>query len=342
MRKTTQLRQLFEGNDFFILPGCATAYTAMMIEAIGYRVCYMSGGGTADHIVGVPDAGLTTMTEVVANGKNIANAIGIPLVCDSDTGWGNAVNVYRTVQEFIRAGVSGIHIEDQVSPKRCGFIAGKEVVPIEEAVSKYRAAVDARNELDPDFVLIARCDARTAVGGSLGEVLRRGEAYRKAGVNVLYLEAIQSMDELRTCVAQLGRPIMFTMGGIPQDQQPSFEQMADLGVSCAFLSSAARGSVYYRVLWEYLSDIKARGNQAIQDWEKWLDAFPWKYPGPPHRFDLTGFPKIRELEERYLSPEQMEKYAHSWGAYTPASSKTANNNKRKAVVAGRNASNRKA
>ena len=190
-----QLRGLIERKEILVLPGCANALQAVTIERAGFEAAYMSGAGTAATLLGMPDAGFTSMTEVVMNARYIAGAIGVPLLCDADTGYGNAVSVRRTVHEFIRAGVGGIHIEDQVFPKRCGFVAGKQVVPIEEAAGKYRAAVDARDELDPGFVIIARTDARTAVGGGLDEAIARGKAYRAAGADVAYFEAPQSVDE---------------------------------------------------------------------------------------------------------------------------------------------------
>ena len=167
MKQTTRLRQLFERPEVFVLPGCTNAFEAQLVQWIGYEACYMSGAGTSGTLAGLPDAGLLSGSEMVMNAGYMAQAVDIPLVSDADTGYGNAVNVRRTVHAFIRAGVAGIHIEDQVAPKRCGFVAGKQVIPIDEAVGKYRAAVDARNELDEDFIIIARTDSRGAVGGTL-------------------------------------------------------------------------------------------------------------------------------------------------------------------------------
>ena len=320
MRKTTRLRELIQRPEIFVLAGCANALDAKLVEWIGYEACYMSGAGTAAALAGLPDAGLTTMTEVVMNAEYIAQAVDIPLVADSDTGYGNAINVRRTVQSFIRAGVAGIHIEDQVAPKRCGFVTGKQVISLEEAVGKYRAAVDARNELDEDFIIIARTDARGAVGGSMEEALRRAHAFREAGADVAYVEALQSMDEVKRCVDEIGPPIMFTLSALPDS--PSHQEMEAMGISCAFYPGLTR-TVTYRINWEYLHDVRGRGVEAIKEWEAREASYPWKYPAPPHRFDLVGFPKVREWEEKYLPPEDMEKYAESIGMYTPGAASAA-------------------
>jgi 2-methylisocitrate lyase-like PEP mutase family enzyme len=314
MKKTTRLRQLFMSPEIFVLAGGSNALEATILDKVGFQACYMSGAGTAAALTGLPDAGLTTMTEVVMNAGYMAQAIDVPLVSDSDTGYGNAINVRRTVQSFIRAGVAGIHIEDQVAPKRCGFVAGKQVISMEEAEGKYRAAVDARNELDEDFIIIARTDARGAVGGTLDEAIRRSHAYRRAGADIAYVEALQSMDEVRRCVEEIGPPIMFTLSAIPD--APRHAEMERMGISCAFYPGLAK-MLTYRINWEYLHDVKQRDVEAIKEWQAWEDSYPWKHPAPPHRFDLVGFPEVREWEEKYLPPEEFDKYAESIGTYTP-------------------------
>ena len=314
MKKTTKLRQLFERPEIFVLAGSTNAFEAQLIQWTGYEACYMSGAGTSGTLAGLPDAGLLTMTEMVMNAGYMAQAIDLPLVSDSDTGYGNAINVRRTVHAFIRAGVAGIHIEDQAAPKRCGFVAGKQVISIDEAAGKYRAAVDARDELDEDFIIIARTDSRGAVGGSLEDALTRVKAYRDAGADVAYVEGLQSMEEVERSVAEVGSPIMFTLMALPEP--PAHEEMEKLGISCAFYPGLAR-LMTYRVNWEFLHDFKDRGLEALREWEAWEQGDSWKYPAPPHRFDIAGFPKVRELEEKYLAPEEMEKYDKSIGLYTP-------------------------
>jgi 2-methylisocitrate lyase-like PEP mutase family enzyme len=154
--KTTRLKELFNRKEIFVLRGGACVIHARMAEALGYEAVYMSGDFSTAFLLGLPDAGLITMTEMVENAMRGANCVSIPLLADLDQSFANAINLRRAVQNFIVAGVSGIHIEAQTFPKRCGYVKGKEVVSLEEAAGKFRAAVDAINELDPDFIIMAR------------------------------------------------------------------------------------------------------------------------------------------------------------------------------------------
>ncbi|MDH5364069.1 MAG: isocitrate lyase/PEP mutase family protein, partial [Dehalococcoidia bacterium] len=149
-KKSAVLRELIEREAILLRPCVAIALQAKMAEAVGFDALGISGSHTANHILGLPDAGLITMTEMVENIQRICNVVSIPVMADCDTGFGNAINVRRTVQSVVQAGAAGLFIEDQVAPKRCGFVKGKELISVEEAVGKFRAAVDARNELDPD------------------------------------------------------------------------------------------------------------------------------------------------------------------------------------------------
>jgi phosphoenolpyruvate phosphomutase-like protein len=165
VKATTRLRQLLASGQTLVAPGAHDAMTAMILEKLGFDVIYMTGYGTAA-AMGMPDVGLATIGEMIRNAQYMANAVSIPIIADSDTGGGNAINVVRTIREYIQAGAAGIHMEDQVTPKRSGHWAGKRLIPLEEAAGKIRAAVDTKNRLDPDSVIVARTDARAAVGGS--------------------------------------------------------------------------------------------------------------------------------------------------------------------------------
>jgi 2-methylisocitrate lyase-like PEP mutase family enzyme len=313
MKKTTKLQQLFQRDEVFVMAGGGCALHAIVAENAGFEVAYMSGANTAATILGIPDAGLITATEMVENAGRMANAVSIPLVSDSDQGFGNAINTRRTVQAFIRAGVAGIHIEDQTFPKRCGFVKGKELISIEEAVGKYRAAVDAKKELDADFVIIARCDARGAHGGSIEETIRRLRAYKEAGVDVLYAEALTSREEIRMVRAAVDGPLIGTLGYL--DPQPSLEEVHELGYSAAFYPGLIAGAGL-RASWEFAHDFRARGVEAQREWQ----ASTSKYP-MPHMFDLVGFPQVAVLEEKYLPPEWLHKYEDSIGGYDPRKAK---------------------
>jgi 2-methylisocitrate lyase-like PEP mutase family enzyme len=178
---------------------------ARLAERIGFEAIYMTGFGTAA-ARGLPDLGLLTMTEMIANVRALAQAVGIPLICDADTGYGNPLNVWRTVREYEDAGAAALHIEDQVFPKKCGFLAGKQVIPLKEMASKVRAACDSRR--DPNFVIIARTDALAVNGWD--DVVRRCEAYRDAGADLLFVDGIRTLDDLEQYSSRLGHlPLLY-------------------------------------------------------------------------------------------------------------------------------------
>jgi 2-methylisocitrate lyase-like PEP mutase family enzyme len=191
-------RQLREEEHPLISIGGATPHHAQLAEATGFRLFGLSGSQASAHLLGLPDAGLMTMSEVVNNARNICQAVSIPVLADCETGFGNVLNTTRAVSDLIGAGVAGFFIEDQVFPKRCGFTSGVQIVRVEEVTSKLRAAIAVRDELDPDVVVLARTDSRACVGGSVDEVLRRCEAYLAAGVDMLMITALQSREEIRT------------------------------------------------------------------------------------------------------------------------------------------------
>jgi 2-methylisocitrate lyase-like PEP mutase family enzyme len=318
MRKSALLRKWYEEGRFFVSAGINNALEAKIGEAAGYDAVGMSGAGTAA-LCGYPDAGITTLTEVVNNARYIVNSVSVPVMVDGETGFGNIHALRRAVREIISTGAASMFIEDQADLRRCGFIAGKRVLPIDEALAKYRAAVDVRNEMDRDFVLTARCDARGAAGGSLADAIRRGQAYKSVGIDVLYYEALQSMEEIKACIAEVGPPIYFTFGAIAMDERPSHQEMAALGIANAhyWLLRPLRNYPVDRLMWEMLHDVKERGAKAMQQWNEWAASFPWKRSEPPHFHDFMGFADIREVERKYLPPEEQTKYEESLGLYTP-------------------------
>ncbi len=187
-----RLRDLLAEPGIVIAPGAYDALSARLIEQAGFDVVYMTGSGTANSLLGQPDLGLTTLTEMAAQAARICSAVELPVVADADTGFGGLLNVRRTIQEYERAGVAALHLEDQVMPKRCGHFEGKEVIPCAEMVAKIRAAVAARR--DPKLVIIARTDARAVEG--LDAALDRGRAYQEAGADALFIEAPRTVDEM--------------------------------------------------------------------------------------------------------------------------------------------------
>ena len=309
MKKTTALRRLIEKKKIVVAPGCYNAVTARVVEKAGFEAAYLSGYATSVSLLGMPDVGLATMSEMHAMARYVANAVQIPVIADSDTGYGNALNVMRTVREYIQTGVAAIHIEDQITPKRCGHVAGKVLVPVEEAVGKYRAADTARKELDPDFMIIARTDARGAVGGSLDEAIFRANEYIKAGADVAFVEAPTSAEELKRIVKEVKAPILYNVAGISPHLQ--VQELEKIGVTLVIYPSASlRAST--KAVWDYMQALKAMGTQAELDFQEKLKGHPLENF---HAF--AGFPEIRKMEEKYLpSGEVMQKYDSSIG-YKP-------------------------
>ena len=191
MNARQTLKQLLQRNKLLVAPGCFDGLSARLVQEAGFEAAYLSGGAVA-RSMGIPDIGLVTMSESIERAVQVVSAITIPVIADADTGYGNAVNLVRTVREFERAGVSAIHIEDQITPKRCGHLDGKEVISLEEMELKLKAALAARS--DPDFAIIARTDARGVNG--FEDAVKRANAFAKRGVDAIFFEAPQSEEEL--------------------------------------------------------------------------------------------------------------------------------------------------
>ena len=201
-----RLRTLLDSGQTIVAPGAFDPLAARLVEEAGFPAVYMTGFGTSAALIGRPDVGLLTMTEMAGNAARIADCVDIPVIADADTGYGNPLNVIRTVGAYEAAGVAGIHIEDQVAPKKCGHMEGKLVIPAEEMAEKVRAAVEARAQ--PEFVIIARTDARAVEG--LDRALERGRMYRQAGADVLFIEALTSEAEAEEAVRAFpGVPLLF-------------------------------------------------------------------------------------------------------------------------------------
>ena len=216
MKPATALRQLLARPDLLVAPGAYDCISARLIEQAGFEAVYMTGAGTAASL-GYPDYGLITMTEMVENAAMMARSVGVPVIADADTGYGNELNVTRTVREYESRGIAGIHIEDQASPKRCGHLEGKELIPLQEFVAKVRAAVAARR--DPDFLIIARSDARAVTG--LDDAIARVNAALGAGADMAFVEATQTMAEVAAVPKRVTGPCLLNV--VPGGKTPLFD-----------------------------------------------------------------------------------------------------------------------
>jgi 2-methylisocitrate lyase-like PEP mutase family enzyme len=304
-RRTTQLRQLLATRRTLVVPGCYNALTAKIMAEAGFPALYMTGYGTSLSLLGMPDAGLATMSEMHLNARYIANAVPVPLIADADNGYGNAINVIRTVREYIGAGVAGIHIEDQVAPKRCGHVAGREVIPLDEAAGKIRAAAAARAELDPDFVLIARTDARGAHGGSLDEAIRRANAFLAAGADLAFVEGPTSMDEVRRVCREVKGPVFYNMTGV--SPRMPLAEMQSLGIAIT-ISAGALMRAALVAMHDLAVELRDEGPMAEA---RFAGKFAQHPLGDLHTF--AGFDQIRAWEREFLSPEALRKYEGTVG-----------------------------
>ena len=278
MNSTTKLRQLLNSGSMVVAPFILNALHARIAESVGFEAVYMTGAGTAAER-GFPDVGLLTMTEMVSNAKYIADAVDVPVICDADTGYGNPLNVQRTVREYQAAGVAGIHIEDQLFPKKCGFFDGKQVVPQEEMVQKIRAALDART--DPDFVVIARCDAYAVTGWQ--DTVDRCQAYVEAGGGPTWFSwtASRTVDDLNNYATDLADLSRLYNGDLLPTQD-----VAQLGYKVMICGSTI-WLVYQQVHQAFL-ELKSQGK---------VD--PARYGTRMDVADLLGLDQIYQLERKY-------------------------------------------
>jgi 2-methylisocitrate lyase-like PEP mutase family enzyme len=250
------------------------------------------------------------MTECVQVAGWIAQSVNFPVIIDGDTGHGGIMAVRRLIRESIRAGIAGIRIDDQpIEGKRRTQSAGVEVVPLEHAIARYRAAVDMKNELDPDFVVMAQCYARDAANSSFEDCLKRLSAYEKeAGVDWVQLESPHSVEEIKRARAVVKGPFSFMKGKLPR--YLSFEEHLELGVTIAWLPGFTH-QVMWAALWDFMQDFQKRGVAAWDDFQASRKDRP--YPRPDVGLDGEGGEKQRQLEERYFSREALDKYRKSSG-----------------------------
>lgn len=285
VRPTTTLKMILARREATILAGAANGFFARIIEDIGYEAVYVTGAGVANMYLGAPDIGLTTLTEIADHVSAIADAVALPLLVDADTGFGNPVNMVRTVKVLERAGAAGLQIEDQVFPKKCGHFDGKQVVPLEEMLGKIKAAVDSRR--DGDLQIVARTDVRAILG--LQAAIDRAGAMIEAGADVTFVEAPTSAEELAQIARSLSVPQVANMvfGGLtPELGQQEF---AALGFGCVLYANAALQAAL-KASHDVLVALKREGTLAsVTD----------RLAGFDIRQQTVAKPKYDELERRY-------------------------------------------
>src|SRR5919202_1459181 len=277
---------MLAGPEPVLAPGAYDGLTARLIEKAGFEAVYMTGFGTAASVLGRPDIGLLSFSEMADNARRIAQAVEVPVIADADNGYGNPINVIRTVREYEAARVSAIHIEDQISPQKCGHMEGKQVIEASEMVEKIHAAVEARRS--EDFVIIGRTDARAVEG--MDRALERARLYREAGADVLFVEAPQSEEEI-AAVAEAFPDVPLLLNWVESGKTPPvpLERLKELGFSLIIFPVSTLLAAT-RSVQEILARISADGSP-IEAMDRLLsfDEFT----------DLIGLPEIQELEERF-------------------------------------------
>jgi isocitrate lyase len=296
-------RQLLRTEPYVFTGGIYSPLDAQLAQRVGMKAIYMSGYSVA-MLNGWPDMGFLTMTEMTRTAAMIASAVSIPIIADADDGYGSALNTMRTVAEFVRSGVAGIHLEDQQYPKRCGHIAGKTIVTRAEAVGKFRAAVAERDRLDSEFVLIARTDALGAVGGSLEEAIARGRAYADAGVDLVWCEFSSATRGPTEAFAEAMRkthpalPLAFNYSSSfrwHQDPDPlTFRELGALGYRFIFITLFGAHAATYAV-WNAMEDLVGREEQA--QWA--LEKMKVGHPTESHHV-MARVAHFQALERQYI------------------------------------------
>lgn len=311
-KPTTRLKELIHrtGRVLAVLHTPSAAHARIM-EAAGAEVAFVGTSGVVGAYTGMADVGVATMTECVMIAGWIARSVDFPVIMDGDTGYGGIMAVRRLVTECIHAGLAGVRIDDQpIEGKRKCEEAGIEVVPIEHAIARYRAAVDRKNELDADFVIMAQCYARDAANGGLDDCITRLQAYEtEAGVDWVQFESPHSLDEIRQARAAVSGPFSFMRGRLPT--YLSFQEHLDLGVTIAWYPNFTH-EVTYAALWDFMQAFQQRDVGAWKDFVASRKDNP--YPRPSDLMKGENAAKQQELEKKYFPPELLEKYRLSPGA----------------------------
>ena len=293
-RMTTRLKELFERPEIFLLPGGMNPMGAKMAELLGFEAFYMSGDNTAAHILGWPEGG-TSMRDMVDNARRIVSTVDVPVFADMDTGYGDAVTVQNTVKEYIRAGIAGAHLEDQTyPPNRTG--SRRRCVSIEEMVGKLRAAMDAKMELDPDFVIVARCDYAGVPEATLEQVIERCLTYKNEAKVDVVCPNLDSWEDSKEAIERIPGPVL-PLFHIHQGQtHPTVAELRAAGAAAAWYPdiTAIAG---LQASWDFLNDFKERGTGALDDFLVRAAQSKW---GAVSYESILGAERIQELEDKYL------------------------------------------
>ena len=285
MNSCKKLRGLLEGPELLMAPGVADALNARLVAEANFKAIYMTGSGTTASRLGMPDIGLLSVSEMVDNASRIADASELPLISDADTGYGGPLNVYRTIRMFEKAGVAGVHIEDQNWPKRCGHLSGKTIIPAHEMISKIQAACDSR--VNDNFVIIARTDALAVEG--LNSALDRAEQYADVGADIIFVESPSTLEEIETIPQKIRKPTLYNMAASGKTPFLEKNEIEKFGFKVVIYPNFAMLAAVPAVR-HYLSELKNSGTVAhlVDEMASFQELF-----------NLVGMETVRRMEEKY-------------------------------------------
>lgn len=315
--KRITFRELLARPGLRVMPGGFSPLYARAAQMAGFDCFFSAGSQMSAYLLGVPDTGIIGLRDMADHARHMAARCDIPILLDGDTGFGNAVNVYFTVQEIVNAGVAAMSFEDQEAPKKSGTSAGRRCISTEEMIGKLQAAAAARDEIDPEFCVVARCDLLGAEGGSFEAAYERCMAYATDGrADVVWLNSAQTLEQLEKLCADCPVPVLMIWGG--EQPGPSFEELEKTGLKIALYPVLA-ATAGMQASWHVLNDFKARGVEALVDWRKQVAASPY---GALDFATITGSAKVRELEKQFMPDDAQRDYDNTWGHGTHTSSLT--------------------
>ena len=298
-RMTTRLKELFERPEIFVLAGGATPMGAKMAEVLGFEAFYLSGGHSAAQLLGWVDSG-TSMRDMVDAATRIVMTVDIPMFVDMDTGYGDAISVHRTVREYIQAGIAGAHLEDQVFPPRYG--PRRRCVSVEEMVGKLRAAMDAKRDVDPDFVVVARCDLVGVPGSTFEDIMERSLTYKREANPDVICPIVESWEENVEAIRRIPGPVLplFTHG---PEIHPTLEELQEAGAAAAWYPGLTT-MAGLQAGWDFLNDFQERGTRAIDDFLDQAARSKW---GAVTNGSILGAQRYAEMEDKYMPPITTDK-----------------------------------
>jgi 2-methylisocitrate lyase-like PEP mutase family enzyme len=307
--KRERFREVLARPGLTVMPGGFSPLFARMAEDIGFETFFFAGSQMSAFLYGVPDVGILALHDVVEHARHAAGRSNISIMLDCDTGYGNALNVYFAVSELVRGGISAISIEDQEAPKKSATSAGRRLIPKSEAIGKYRAAVEARNEVDPSFVICARCDALGAEGGNFEDALDRSVAYiEEGGADFIWLNSVETRADIERACRLIPAPVLVIWGGA-EEPEPTLEEYEALGARIVLYPTIA-ASAAAQAGWAILSALHAEGQGGMARWREHLAENTF---GRAETNRLLGTDELRDLEARFLPPEAQRDYQHTWG-----------------------------